>query len=108
MIGHVAWSYFAEPMRSNILRNLPKTAGSADHCCAAHQYRSLAAGHYDFAMFGKLMPWDHAAGVLLHKEAGGYAALLDGSPYAANVHSGALICAPDEASWRKIREEIVG
>ena len=87
MIGHVSWTYFAEPTRSTILGNLVKTAGSADYRCAAHQYRSLAAGHYDFALFGKLMPWDHAAGVLLHQEAGGYAAILDGSPYAAHVHS---------------------
>ena len=108
MIGHVSWTYFAEPTRSTILGNLIKTAGSADYRCAAHQYRSLAAGHYDFALFGKLMPWDHAAGVLLHQEAGGYAAILDGSPYAAHVHSGGIICAPDEASWRMIREQIVG
>ena len=108
MVGHVSWVYFPEPTRSSILRNLVKTAGSADYRCAAHQYRSLAAGHYDFALFGKLMPWDHAAGTLLHQEAGGYCAILDGTPYAAHRHSGGIICAPDEASWQMIRDEIVG
>jgi fructose-1,6-bisphosphatase/inositol monophosphatase family enzyme len=108
MVGHVSWTYLDEPARTNVLRNLPLTAGSADYRCAAHQYRSLAAGHYDFALFGKLMPWDHAAGTLLHAEAGGYSAILDGSPYAAHVHSGGIICAPDEASWHVIRDSLIG
>ncbi len=108
MIGHVSWNYLSEPARGNVLRNLPLTAGSADYRCAAHQYRSLATGHYDYALFGKLMPWDHAAGTLLHSEAGGYSAILDGTPYAAHVHSGGIICAPDEATWHIIREQIVG
>jgi fructose-1,6-bisphosphatase/inositol monophosphatase family enzyme len=107
MVGHVSWNFFPEPTRSNILRNLVLTAGSADYRCAAHQYRSLAAGFYDFAIFGKLMPWDHAAGVLIHAEAGGHAALLDGTPYAADKHSGGIICAPDEATWHEIRRSIV-
>lgn len=107
MVGHVSWVYFAEPTRSTILKNLVKTAGSADYRCAAHQYRSLAAGHYDFALFGKLMPWDHAMGTLIHQEAGGYSAILDGTPYAAHRHSGGIICAPDEASWHMIRDAIV-
>jgi fructose-1,6-bisphosphatase/inositol monophosphatase family enzyme len=108
MIGHVSWTYFQEPARSNILKGLVHTAGSADYRCAAHQYRSLAAGYYDFAVFGKLMPWDHAAGVLLFEEAGGYAAILDGSPYSADRFSGGIICAPDAESWKLIHRTLVG
>ena len=49
--------------------------------CAAAEYVCLADGKMDFAIFSKLMPWDHAAGVLLQGEAGGYSAYLDGGRY---------------------------
>ena len=42
----------------------------------------LAAGHCHFLLFNRLMPWDHAPGWLLHREAGGYSARFDGAPYA--------------------------
>ena len=45
-----------------------------------------------------MTPWDHAAGVLIHKEAGGYAAFLDGRPYTVRQRTGGLLCAPDEES----------
>jgi fructose-1,6-bisphosphatase/inositol monophosphatase family enzyme len=59
-------------------------------------------------LYWKLMPWDHAPGVLLHREAGGYAALVDGRPYNASVHTGGMIAAPDRASWEAVREALLG
>ena len=53
------------------------------------------------------MPWDHAAGWLLHREAGGYAARFDGSPYSPLLHGGGLICAPDRVSWQSAREALL-
>lgn len=70
---------------------------------AAHDYLDLATGRIHFAHFRKLMPWDHAAGVLIHAEAGGHAALLDGSAYTPVVHpDGQLLLAPGPASWRQL------
>ncbi len=55
------------------------------------------------------MPWDHAPGWLLHQEAGGYSARLDGSAvYARLVTDGGLICAPDRASWQAVRDALLG
>ena len=48
---------------------------------AAHDYLDLVTGVLHFAHFTKLMPWDHAAGVLIHAEAGGYSRLVNGKPY---------------------------
>ena len=48
---------------------------------AAHEYLRLAQGEMHFALFSKLMPWDHAAGVLIQAEAGGFGAYLDGGAY---------------------------
>src|SRR3954469_16802424 len=68
------------------------------------------AGHYDFALYGKIKmtPWDHAPGVLIHQEAGRYAACLDGRPYTVRQRSGGLFRAPPEESWRLLREALVG
>ncbi len=67
---------------------------------AAHDYLDLVTGRLHFAHFKKLMPWDHAAGVLIHAEAGGYGAMLDGSAYTPVLHAeGQLLLSPGPASW---------
>ncbi|HEY2110741.1 MAG TPA: inositol monophosphatase family protein, partial [Dongiaceae bacterium] len=76
--------------------------------CAAAEYVRLADGGMHFALFSKLMPWDHAAGVLLHGEAGGYSAYLDRGRYQpARLDAPALMLAPDEASWHQLYERLV-
>lgn len=106
MSGSLSWRLFPEPERSLLCRNLPRLGGAWDMRCAAHQYRVLAAGHAHFSLYHRLMPWDHAAGWLLHREAGGWSARLDGSPYSPVEHGGGLLLAPDEASWTALREAL--
>ena len=71
--------------------------------CSGHEYMDLARGRLHFATFhGRLKPWDHAAGVLLHGEAGGFNALVErGAPYRPYPAptDGTLLLAPDEAAW---------
>jgi fructose-1,6-bisphosphatase/inositol monophosphatase family enzyme len=77
--------------------------------CAGHEYMRLAAGELDFSLFTKLMPWDHAPGVLLHAEAGGYAAYLDGGGFRpGRIDAGALLLAPDAASWQRLHDTLLG
>jgi fructose-1,6-bisphosphatase/inositol monophosphatase family enzyme len=54
------------------------------------------------------MPWDHAAGLLIHREAGGYAARYDGSAYLPSQTEGGILVAPDKASWQELREALFG
>jgi fructose-1,6-bisphosphatase/inositol monophosphatase family enzyme len=103
MTGNVSWRYLPEPQRSLVCANLPRLGGSWDYRCAAHEYRMAAAGHCHYLFFNRLMPWDHAPGWLLHQEAGGYSARLDGSPYTPLRTDGGLICAPDRDSWQAVR-----
>jgi fructose-1,6-bisphosphatase/inositol monophosphatase family enzyme len=70
--------------------------------CAAHAYRMLASGGRHFSIYNRLWPWDHAAGVLIHSEAGGYTARVDGTPYRPIDRAQGLLSAPDEATWRRI------
>jgi len=106
MAGCASWHHMPEPMRSSVAANLAGFASAACYRCAAHEYRMTAAGHSHFLVYAKLMPWDHAAGWLLHREAGGYSARFDGSDYRPTTHEGGIICAPDRESWQAVHETL--
>ncbi|WP_345680748.1 inositol monophosphatase family protein [Yinghuangia aomiensis] len=106
MIGGVSWEYVDEPLRSRIAMNHAKALAPLNYRCAAHEYRLLASGFGHFALYNKLMPWDHLAGVLVHREAGGYAARFDGTPYGPGIVDGGLLLAPDRESWQELRREL--
>jgi fructose-1,6-bisphosphatase/inositol monophosphatase family enzyme len=108
MEGIVGTTFLPQPLRDTVNGNLSKLATSTWLRCAAHEYRLAAAGHCHLLFYNKLMPWDHAAGWLLHREAGGYSAHFDGTPYRPTDLGGGLICAPDEASWRAARTALLG
>ena len=48
-------------------------------------------------------PWDDAAGILMHSEAGGYAAFWGGEPYQPHIMHRGLACAPDKESWLALK-----
>lgn len=102
--GPISWRFMQEPLKSHVLRHLTSLLSVTDYRCAAQQYRLLAAGHCHASLYQKLLPWDHAAGVLLHREAGGYARRFDGSPYRPSVTTGGLLLAPDEAGWQALAD----
>jgi fructose-1,6-bisphosphatase/inositol monophosphatase family enzyme len=107
MSGAASWRYLPAAERAAVCRNLARVAASWDLRCAAHQYRMLAAGSCHFLLFNRLLPWDHAPGWLLHREAGGYSAGLDGHPYRPALRGRGLLCAPDETSWRALRAALL-
>lgn len=107
MAGNVSWRYLPEELRPVVTGHLPRIAMAADLRCAAHTYRLLAGGHLHFAFSSSVMPWDHAAGWLIHREAGGYTARFDGSDYRPTHRGGGLISAPDRESWQALREALL-
>lgn len=74
--------------------------------CTGREYMDMALGALDFARYGRrLKPWDHAAGLLVHAEAGGFSAVDDANAAyrpAGGIQSGALLAAPDRASWQAL------
>lgn len=103
MVAAVSHRYLP-PDRAAIVRaNLGVLGATWELRCAAHEWRLAAAGKLHGLLYWRLYPWDHAPGVLLHAEAGGYARRLDGQPYHAGVHTGGLLAAPDRASWEGLR-----
>lgn len=69
----------------------------------------VAAGRYDGGWFGKLQPWDAAAGLLLIREAGGYATDFAGT--AATITSPSLLVGSHSAHpmmLKRIQEHLGG
>ena len=68
--------------------------------CAAASYPRLVTGDNDVALFQRILPWDHAAGVLLLSEAGGRVTHWDRSPYRVGGPGRGVLCAADERLWQ--------
>lgn len=70
--------------------------------CAAEVYPGVVLGRLDAALFGRTLPWDHAAGQIFVVESGGVAQRLDGSPYRIDDASDGMIAAASEALWHDL------
>ena len=85
--------------------------------CTGQEYLAMAQGRLDFVRYGRrLKPWDHAAGILIHAEAGGYSALVgprggarEPEPYspAGGIRSGVLLAAADRESWAALKPTMI-
>ena len=76
--------------------------------CSAYAYINLARGERDFAIYSRVYPWDHAAGVLMLREVGGRAAYLDDeSLYAPRLTIGRpLLVAANADTWERVRAAV--
>ncbi|WP_101065907.1 inositol monophosphatase family protein [Roseovarius salinarum] len=102
--GFIHLYLLPEDKRAAMAAALPEFARTSMLRCSCHEYRTLAQGGMDFCLSGVLNPWDHAAGVLACRQAGGVARLMDGRDYDAGVTEGYLLTAPDEDSWQRLRD----
>ncbi|WP_147127318.1 inositol monophosphatase family protein [Shimia ponticola] len=80
----------------------PRFLRVSDSHASIMDYRLLSRGQAAFKLNRQLNVWDHAAGVLCLREAGGHAALLDGTPYAPSMRKGRLLTAQSEALWHEL------
>lgn len=105
MRGTLHASTFAKPEMARQVQSRRHRVGAIKSLrCAGHEYVRMARGETHFALFTRLMPWDHAPGTLIQREAGGVALTLDGAPYQPRSYrQSGLLMAPDEASWEALR-----
>jgi fructose-1,6-bisphosphatase/inositol monophosphatase family enzyme len=110
-VAHSAGPSGARLGDRSLARRLPQSSRFIeivfDYRCAGQEYIALASGAAQCAYYNRLNPWDHAPGYLLHREAGGFGARLDRSPYDPREAGFGLMLAPDEASWTALREVLV-
>ncbi|MGE0599057.1 MAG: inositol monophosphatase [Dehalococcoidia bacterium] len=102
----ISTKFFPSPQKERIQSVLGQFACHESSHCAAVAYRQLVTGELDVALYYRLMPWDHAPGVLIHAEAGGYSARLNGEPYSPLIHSEGLLVAPSEEAWQSVMQMI--
>ncbi|WP_029007948.1 inositol monophosphatase family protein [Azospirillum halopraeferens] len=108
MIGAISTRFCDDSLSRRLKDRVQAIGRTSCLASAAHEYLRLLDGSYHCTAYHRLMPWDHAAGVLLHAEAGGYAALADGTPYAPTRFGGSLLMAPDAQSWTRLRDHLFG
>lgn len=102
--GFVGLYLFGRDDRPRIAETLPAFRRTMTLRCSCHEYRVQALGRADFALSAMLNVWDHAAGVLAIREAGGVARLLDGRDYAPVLRTGRLLTAANESLWERLAD----
>ena len=79
--------------------------------CAAFEYIALLTGKAHYALFTRMMPWDHAAGVLMVSEAGGCYGYFDegprNGPWQPEIRDAPFLLSPDSESWSLIHEKLI-
>jgi len=80
--------------------------------CAGLEYVDLVEGRVDFAAFSRILPWDHAAGVLIHGEAGGTSGFMEESTeepagYSVRRQAGLLLHAASRSGWSQLRAALM-
>jgi fructose-1,6-bisphosphatase/inositol monophosphatase family enzyme len=103
MHGFIPLHMFEPDLRDKLAPRLLRFLRITTWRCSAWEYRMLATGAMSFCLNESLKPWDHAAGVLIHAEAGGHAATMGAEIYRPTMTEGHLLAAPDKASWEAIR-----
>lgn len=103
MHGFVPLHMYEPEFQADLAPRLLRFARITTWHCSAFEYRLLATGAMSFCVNAGLSPWDHAAGSLIHKEAGGYGALLSGELYKPTMTTGHLLLAPNKTSWTEIK-----
>ncbi len=74
--------------------------------CSGLEYMALALGHSHFSLHSRSLPWDHAAGMLIVREAGGIATFLAGSPYDTRITDRPVLATASETAWRSVYEVV--
>ena len=107
LCGVIAHRYLPPPLRSVAGANASKLgAVSRGHHCAGYEYPAVATDEQQFALFWRILPWDHAPGVLIIREAGGAVLHLDGSAYHPTDHEHGMLVASNDDVWHTVRDTL--
>jgi fructose-1,6-bisphosphatase/inositol monophosphatase family enzyme len=103
LIGYVGYRIIKEFERQLAPQQRARLGRLSTLSCAGLEYIEFLAGRADFNLYRMTKPWDHAAGALMMREAGGGSVQFNGAPYgpsqalAAGLISSPMTDALDEA-----------
>jgi fructose-1,6-bisphosphatase/inositol monophosphatase family enzyme len=98
LVASVHTRYLPETLRESVKSRLPRLGKvlPSKHC-AGDDYPQLLRGGHHFILYWRSLPWDHAPGALLVREAGGAVRHFDGAQYDPTLpHPGLLVCRDDD------------
>jgi fructose-1,6-bisphosphatase/inositol monophosphatase family enzyme len=105
--GVVAQKYLPDDLRDQAAAHADRLGRvTAGHHCAGYEYPAVATDEQQFALFWRILPWDHVPGVLILREAGGIALHLDGSVYHPTDSERGLLIAPNADVWETVRSAL--
>ncbi len=107
--GYRAIGNMVEPWTSRLVPRLKEHFTTEPVHCSAYGYINLVRGLRDFALYSRVHPWDHAAGVLMLTEIGGRAEYLDdASAYSPRATQGRpLLVAGNQGVWNKLYTDLL-
>jgi fructose-1,6-bisphosphatase/inositol monophosphatase family enzyme len=107
MRGTLARHYFPTRLREQVNAHADRFAQVTNgHHCAGYEYPSVAGDEQQFAMFWRILPWDHVPGALFLSEAGGTVRHIDGSAYRPVDSERGLLVAPNPDIWETVRSTL--
>jgi fructose-1,6-bisphosphatase/inositol monophosphatase family enzyme len=86
------------------LNDSGRIRGVHNQGCSGLEYMALARGISQFSLHSRSLPWDHAAGMLITREAGGCASFLDGSVYDARIIDRPVLATASMAGWHVVHD----
>jgi fructose-1,6-bisphosphatase/inositol monophosphatase family enzyme len=107
MRGPILWRFLPTPLKSHIETRshrfgvLLQGTGSA-----GVDYPAVIEGRHNFILYWRTLAWDHAPGALFTREAGGYVARPDGSPYRVGDDRWGLLVAQNEEVWNQVQRAL--
>jgi len=79
---------------------------TAGRHCAGYEYPAVALDEQQFALFWRILPWDHVPGSLIVREAGGTVLHLDGTPYRPTDSERGMLVAANDDIWHTVRDTL--
>lgn len=99
--------FMPDDWRGGIEMHAATIGGKTATLCSAWDYTSVARGLHDFVTYYRMLPWDHAPGSLILREAGGVTRDIEtGLDYSPRTLKGPHLVARDEESWQRTAERI--
>ncbi len=104
MTGEFHYGFLPAELREPVKAAKDHVRTRRPRFCAGATYCNLVNDPTLFAFYYRLLPWDHAPGSLIYREAGGIAASFDGSPYRPVGPTKGLLLAPSRPIWAEIQK----
>jgi fructose-1,6-bisphosphatase/inositol monophosphatase family enzyme len=89
------------------LNDSGRIRGVHNQGCSGLEYMAIAQGMAQFSLHSRSLPWDHAAGMLIIAEAGGYGSFLDGGAYDARIPDRAVLAATSAQAWQTVHDVVI-